>query len=194
MNNYKKYYNYLKTRSFLGQFYRNYWLYPKLVRNLPGKTLDIGCGIGDMLAYRAFTTGVDINPLTVNYCNNRGLEAHLMEPDKLPFKNNSFDSVLLDNVLEHIENPSALLLEIRRVLDTKGILLIGVPGNCGWLGDSDHKINYNEQSLKKILNQAGFKCKKIFYTPLGKSTFLDKKLRIYCMYGSFVLLDHPVLG
>jgi SAM-dependent methyltransferase len=189
MNNYTNYFNYLKSRSFLGRLYRNYLLYPKLVRYLPGKTLDIGCGIGDMLAFKANIIGVDINPGTVDYCKNKGLEALLMEPDKLPFKNNSFDSVLLDNVLEHIENPSALLLEIGRVLTVNGTLLIGVPGNCGWLHDSDHKINYNEQTLENCLNKTGFSCKKIFYTPVGKSSFLNKKLRIYCMYGSFVLIN-----
>lgn len=187
MNNYHEYFAYLKTRSIIGRFYRKYLLYPTLVRHLKGSALDIGCGLGDMLAYRANTTGVDINPHTVDYCKANGLDAQLMQPNQLPFQNMVFDSVLLDNVLEHIENPNKLLEEIGRVLKVDGTLLIGVPGELGWLSDSSHKVNYNEHSLKQCLSNSRFECLKIFYTPLWKSSFLSKNVRSYCMYACFVL-------
>lgn len=187
MNNFNKYFSYLETRSNLGRLYRKYWLYPTLVRHLKGNTLDIGCGIGDMLAFRAMTIGVDINPHTVDYCKARGLDAHLMQPDELPFPNKYFDSVLLDNVLEHIEAPSNLLKEIGRVLRDNGTLLIGVPGERGWLNDPDHKTNYNENTLKSCLSDAGFKCQHIFYRPLWKSSFISKKVNSYCIYAVFAL-------
>jgi SAM-dependent methyltransferase len=187
MNHFNEYFAYLKTRSNLGKLYRKYWLYPTLSRYLKGRTLDIGCGLGDMLAYRALTTGVDINPLTVDYCRDHGLDAHLMLPDQLPFQNKYFDSVLLDNVFEHLENPNQLLGEIGRVLRDDGKLLFGVPGKHGWLSDSDHKVNYDEPSLKLCLSNAGFKCLEIFYTPFWRSSFLSKWVRLYCIYACFVL-------
>jgi len=187
MNNFNKYFSYLGTRSNLGRLYRKYWLYPTLVKHLKGITLDIGCGIGDMLAFRALTTGVDINPHTVDYCKSLGLNAHLMQPDELPFPNKYFDSVLLDNVLEHIEDPNKLLKEIGRVLRNDGRLLIGVPGKHGWLSDPDHKVNYNEHSLKFCLSNAGFKCQNIFYAPLWKSSFISNKVSSYCIYAIFAL-------
>lgn len=193
MNNFNEYFAYLKTRSNRGRSYRKYWLYPTLVRYLKGSTLDIGCGLGDMLTYRAQTIGADINPHAVDYCRAHGLDAHLMQPDRLPFQNKYFDSVLLDNVLEHLENPNQLLGEIGRVLREKGTLLIGLPGKQGWLRDPDHKVNYDEQSLNLCLSNAGFNCQKIFYMPLWRSSFLSKKMRMYCIYACFVLQSQSII-
>ena len=109
--------------------------------------LDVGCGIGDMLSYRQNTVGLDVNPLNVDFCQKRQLEAHMMKPDIIPFRDETFDSVLLDNVLEHIEKPSLLFKEIRRVLKPDGILLIGVPGIKGYQSDDDHKVFYDEKKL-----------------------------------------------
>ena len=80
-----EYFEYLQRRSRLGAIYRKHWLYPRLSRRLTGRTLDLGCGIGDMLAYRSNTVGVDINPHTVAFCKARGTEAYLMTSDTLPF-------------------------------------------------------------------------------------------------------------
>ena len=104
-----QYFDYLMQRSRLGSLYRRHVLYPRLVRRLRGRMLDVGCGIGDMLAFRPDSVGVDINQRTVEYCRQRGLTAHRMDVDRLPFDDGTFDSVLLDNVLEHIAEPAALL-------------------------------------------------------------------------------------
>lgn len=61
----QQYFQYLKSRSFLGNIYRKYYLYPKLGRYLKCWLLDIGCGIGDILVFRSNSVGVDINPLDV---------------------------------------------------------------------------------------------------------------------------------
>ncbi|ARN22640.1 class I SAM-dependent methyltransferase [Piscinibacter gummiphilus] len=185
MTDHDQYFRYLLKRSKLGHLYRTYWLYPRLVRRLRGKTLDIGCGIGDMLAFRPQTTGVDVNEHTLRFCRERGLEAHLMVPDVLPFADMSFDSVLLDNVLEHIEVPAPLLAEVRRVLVPGGRFLVGVPGQRGWQSDPDHKVMYDEGSLRTTVERAGFRSVEVLHTPIGKSSLLDRKLRQYCLYGLF---------
>ncbi len=178
----ESYFEYLKERSTLGIFYRYFWLYPRLSQNLKGCTLDIGCGLGDMLKFRSNTIGLDINPLNVEYCKRRGLEARLMEDDVVPFPDVSFESVLLDNVLEHLADPFPLLREIHRVLEPSGSLLIGVPGVLGMNSDQDHKIFYNEQLLGILADQTGFEVSKTFYTPLWKSSFLSHRMRQYCIY------------
>jgi SAM-dependent methyltransferase len=154
------YFKYLKTRSRVGHAYRQFFLYPKLVRHLHGKALDIGCGIGDMLGFRPGTTGTDVNPKTVEYCKSQGFDACLMDFDVLPFEDKSFDSILLDNVLEHLHDPQ-------------------------WASDADHKVFYDEAALVKCLGQAGFSRKKIFHTPVGRSEWLSRRLRQYCIYGVF---------
>ena len=176
---------YLMRRSRLGGVYRRQFLYPRICDRLRGLTLDVGCGIGDFLRFRPGTVGVDVNPHTVAYCQSRGLEARLMEPDVLPFGDASFDSALMDNVLEHIAAPGALLRELRRVLRPGGLLLIGVPGVLGWACDSDHKVHYDERSLDATLRAGDFSPVGTFYAPLWRSAWLSRHLRQYCVFGLF---------
>lgn len=185
MGDHDEYFDYLRRRSRLGAVYRTRWLYPRLARRLMGRALDIGCGIGDMLVYRANTVGVDINPRTVAFCKARGAHAVLMRPDELPFADGEFDSVLMDNVLEHIPDPGCLLAEAHRILRTGGRLLVGVPGARGWASDPDHKVFYDEQMLRACMHAAGFDCVECFYTPLWRSGWLGRTLRQYCLYGVF---------
>jgi GT2 family glycosyltransferase len=179
-----EYFDYLKHRSLLGLLYRKYYLYPRLVRQLTGRVLDVGCGIGDFLAYRPNTIGVDVNAYAVDWCQSRGLDARLMEAGHLPFDDASFDGVALDNVLEHLSEPVRLLAEIRRVLTPGGHVLVGVPGTFGYTCDADHKIFYDESNLRQLMESAGLKQNTVFYMPI-KWDWLDAKLPQYCLYGVF---------
>jgi SAM-dependent methyltransferase len=182
-HNNKKYFDHLAyDGSLIGKIYRQILLYPRLNWYLKGKTLDLGCGIGHMIRYRKGTVGCDINPYNINFCKKRNLEAYLMKPDQLPFKDQSFDSVFMDNVLEHIASPDRLFKEIRRILKPKGILLIGVPGVKGYKRDADHKIFYDEINLATLADRHAFMVSHVFYTPLVKSNLLNKHLNQYCIY------------
>ena len=101
----KNYTEFLHTRSLKAKIYRNFILYPKLCKYLSGKTLDLGCGLGDFVKFRTNTIGLDVNPNNVDYCNSLGLNVRLMGEDVIPFGPNEIDSINFDNVLEHIENP-----------------------------------------------------------------------------------------
>lgn len=184
MTSQSAYFEYLKGRSLSGKVYRRYWLYPRLDKYLNGKVLDVGCGIGDFLAFRPATVGVDINPHTVDWCCNCGFDAKLMAPDLLPFRDSEFNSVLLDNVLEHLIEPQRLLSEIRRVIVSDGVLIVGVPGQRGFLMDSDHKYFYDEQALVAVMKNAGFSCQTLLHMPI-RSKWLNTFLRQYCIYGVF---------
>lgn len=180
-----EYFEYLQRRSRLGSIYRTHWLYPRLSRRLTGRTLDLGCGIRDMLAYRSNTVGVDINPHTVAFCKARGTEAYIMTSDTLPFNTMEFSSVLMDNVLEHLVEPVPLLAEVRRVLSAMGRLLISVPGLKGWNSDPDHKTQYDESTLVASIKPLGFNHLETFHTPLFQSGWLNRNLRQYCIYACF---------
>ncbi len=184
MTTHEEYFEYLKGRSRLGWLYRRHWLYPKLCRYLNGKTLDVGCGIGDFLNYRTETVGVDINPATVDWCRCRGLDAYKMSPNVLPFQRASFDSAILDNVLEHLTEPAELLSEIGRVLRPCSSLVVGVPGQRGYATDSDHKVFYDEDTLVWTLVTAGFHLRHLFYMPF-RSAWLNVRMSQYCLYGVF---------
>ncbi len=185
MAEHRKYFEYLRQRSRFALFYRNYWLYPRLSKELHGHVLDVGCGVGDLLAFRPNTTGVDINPHTVAWCRSNGLDVHEMINDVLPFEDQLFQGAVLDNVLEHIADPRALLSEISRVLVSKGVLVVGVPGKRGYAADSDHKIFYEKALLVEVLGYAGFALRRMIPMPLPIPG-LGRCLSQYCLYGVFV--------
>lgn len=189
MNNFDEYFQYLKTRSWAGNLYRKFWLYPRLACHIKGRALDVGCGLGDMLRFRLETIGVDINPRLVEHCKSIGLEAYVMESDKLPFPDKIFDTVILDNVLEHLSSPNNLIYEIKRVLKFNGTIIIGVPGKCGWNADLDHKVYYDESKLTQLGDKFGLRHRIFFNTPFFNSDFLSKNLRQYCTYALFTLDD-----
>ncbi len=84
----------------------------------------------------------------------------------------SLDVVLCTSVVEHLEEPLATLVEIRRVLAPGGVAMINVPS---WLGKrflefsafrlglspaeemDDHKTYYNPRDLWPLLVRAGFR-------------------------------------
>ena len=89
--------------------------------------------------------------------------------DGLPYPDNFFDTVLLGQVLEHLNNPIDALINIRRVLKEDGRLILDVPNPYSLkriikyivfrnedLGDPTHIIFYTPASLKAVLYEAGF--------------------------------------
>ncbi len=184
MSEHDTYFKYLKGRSRLGLAYRRLWLYPRICQYLTGRVLDVGCGIGDFLACRANTVGVDINPETVEWCKNRGLDVHVMEKDQLPFDDQMFDSAILDNVLEHLEGPGPLLAEVHRTMGKDGILIVGVPGKRGYLRDPDHKVYYSKEKLVETVSTYGFRVQQVFAMPFDQN-WLESMLSQYCVYSVF---------
>jgi SAM-dependent methyltransferase len=182
-NNFTSIHAILKKKKITGKIYQKIFLHPKLRQCLEGVTLDVGAGLGDFVASCPNSYAVDPDPFNIEVMLKKKIRAKLLSNDKIDFKNSFFDSVIMDNVLEHISDPTNLLLEIKRVLKAKGIFLIGVPGIKGFKKSFDHKRFYDEYLLKKLL------CKdydffKSFYTPF-KSNLLNKYLKAYCLYAIF---------
>jgi len=179
-----EYNTYLKKRSILSYLYRNFFLYPTLQKKLINPVLDVGCGIGDYLRFNKESIGADVNQYNINELLVSGYKAVLIENNILKFQDNYFNSVLLDNVLEHISEPLPLLIEVKRVLKKNGILLIGLPGIKGFKMDKDHKKNYSEISLKNLIEKEGFSYIKSIRMPLNIK-FLSEIMSQYCTYTYF---------
>lgn len=185
-NKFREYHEYLRGRNWKGQIYVKRVLYPKICRYTKGKVLDVGCGSGDFLEYCSGAIGIDVNPYNVSYCKERGLTAIHTEGTKFPFKMGEFNSAVLDNILEHIEEPDGIIAETRRILTDDGILVAGVPGRKGFDHDKDHKRFYDEFLLDKVITKHGFKCIEKFYMPFLKSEWLARVMRQYCLYGVYI--------
>ncbi len=92
------------------------------------RVLDIGCGHGINcveLNKRGFQcVGIEANQ-SFSEEARKHVEAHHMRAEKLDFPDKSFDTVIMLEVLEHIDDPYAALEEIVRV--TKKNLILSVP-------------------------------------------------------------------
>lgn len=177
-----EYLDYLLTRSAFARVYRERLLYPIIRRIAPGVTLDVGCGIGDYLRSKEGAIGVDIDPAVVDYCRSEGLEAYVVpNGSPFPFGNGYFDSIVCDNVIEHLEKPELLMLEISRVLKSNGRLVVGLPGIKGFAHDPTHVHFYRLDDICQLLSCYGFSCKSHFYAPIPLS-FLSRFLSQQCLY------------
>jgi SAM-dependent methyltransferase len=190
--NKKLYYlNYL-SKSIVGDIYRFFILFPFLKKFISKDDifLDYGCGLGLFLSnLKSFKNcmGCDINEYFVNHCLLKNLKVKKVEiHKKIVFPGNFFDVILMDNVLEHIENPKFIINDLKRVLKKNGLIILGVPGIKGFRSDSDHKFYYDEIQLISLAKSSGFSLVKIYHLPFFlKSNLLSKNLKSYCVYGIF---------
>lgn len=160
-----------------------------------GKVLDIGASPFHMMYclknMGIDITGIDFNPdllkkfikeyqLVIKKCN--------IETEKVPFKSNTFDFIIFNEVFEHLKiNPIFALKEINRVLKPGGILMLTTPNlyaihkiamfNLGRsFNDAYYEFNklkiygyvghireYSTKEVKKFLENTGFKVEKVTY-------------------------------
>lgn len=179
------YFKYLTKRSLKAYLYRRFFLYPKVFKDLKDPVIDIGCGLGDFLKFYPKALGLDINEDCISYCKNEKMNAELFNGKNLRFNDLSIGTIILDNVLEHIEKPDILLNEISRVVKPDGLFIVGVPGIKGYQSDDDHKVYYSENDLVKKIESFNFKSQITIFTPF-RNNFLNSNLRQYCCYGVFL--------
>lgn len=124
------------------------------------KVLDIGTNAGDFLdvlekdrGCEAY--GIDISESCVKEGLEKGRKIQLSDGHKLPFPDQTFDAVFLNEVLIHVYSPEDVLREAKRVLKTNGILLGSTPHKNleekVWEEPFSHHEYYNQQELKELL-------------------------------------------
>jgi SAM-dependent methyltransferase len=98
--------------------------------------LDYGCGDGRFLVRLGDKgigrlVGVDVSREAVRLAKAKDAAVQVMHIDgkaALPFGKGEFASISLLDVLEHVDEPDALLAELHRVLQDDGTLIVTVPG------------------------------------------------------------------
>jgi ubiquinone/menaquinone biosynthesis C-methylase UbiE len=118
------------------------------------RILDAGCGSGPLSAALrdrgAIVTGIDSSAGMLELARRRlGDEARLQQADlksPLPFPDNAFDDVIASLVLHYLEDWTAPLAELRRVLTPGGRLIMSVnhPSSIyiPWLYPTGRKADY----------------------------------------------------
>lgn len=178
------YFSYLSGRGSLSRRLRRLFLRP-LVWYFSGRVLDIGAGIGEFLSCYPNAVGLDINAGCVAHCTGKGLASVQADACNLPFDADSFDGVLLNNVLEHIDEPDRLFREITRVLRDNGRLAIELPGSKGFSHDKTHVRFWGKSDIVPFLRDKGFCNIRTSYFPVPVASagdlFTHNKLRVYAI-------------
>lgn len=119
-----------------------------------GKLLDIGCGTGDFLeqAKGIFQIyGIETSQWAAKYAVNRlGCQIKTEGLKDSAYPAEYFDVVHCHHVIEHVEDPLTFLMDVRRILKPKGVLVIEIPNEFG------HAINYIKNSFRAILFRKGW--------------------------------------
>jgi glycosyltransferase involved in cell wall biosynthesis len=169
------------------------------------KVLEIGSGVGNLtrkLVPRQRYVASDINPLyldslrslrenhpylDVSYCD-------VTELKSFPEVEQGFDTVICLNVVEHVDDDRAALLNIKSALKPGGRAIVLVPNDPDLFGTLDevlsHKRRYTEESLTQLGRDCGLVIFKVI--PFNHSGsiawWLNGKLLKRTHFGRFQVL------
>ncbi len=125
------------------------------------RVLDAGCGVGygtAMLrnAGAGETTGVDSAAAILDVAREtapEGLTYEVADVAQLPFPNGHFDVVVCFEVIEHVDDPDAVLDEFKRVMAPDGILVLSSPNRDRTVpGNPHHRYEYTPGELRVALS------------------------------------------
>lgn len=156
-----------------------------------GKTtriLEVGCSTGNFLhrlrSRCESTYGIDLSAEILRVCKDRwkGVSLTAADGHELPFRERSFDLVVLVDVLEHFEKADTALSQVRKVLKEDGSCLVCVPAYRWLWGANDvlfgHQLRYTRGQLASQLHRTGFELVRLtYFQPLFLPLlFLKRKL------------------
>lgn len=126
-----------------------------LAVNITGKTLDIGCG---SKPYTHLYQSNEYVGLEIDTPQNRVNKSadYFYDGNTFPFDNETFDSVVANEVFEHVFNPDQFLSETLRILKPKGMVLLTMP----FVWDEHEQpydfARYSSFGIKSLLEKHGF--------------------------------------
>ena len=125
-----------------------------LAPSLSGRLLDVGCGTKP---YRSLFNVADYAGLDIDSepTRKRGIADYLYDGGRFPFEDAAFDSILCNQVLEHVFNPDVFLGEINRVLKPGGRLLLTVPFVWDEHEQPYDYARYSSFGLRALLEKQG---------------------------------------
>jgi len=147
------------------------------------RILDIGCGDGRLMALLHSINpawrmeGVDSGETAVRRALQRGLHVRHGVYENIPFEEGGYDLLVLNEVIEHIVDPGAVLEKVFRELKPGGLVNIETPSLDGWdarLYRSTHwggwhfprhLTFFTEATMTALLRETGFSVISVNYLP-----------------------------
>jgi ubiquinone/menaquinone biosynthesis C-methylase UbiE len=135
--------------------------YEQAAKHVKGKMLEIGCGVGKGLELFPdkidHYTAVDKNTKLINFLQKRFPDYNFIDkfiPPLEGLEDNTFDTVVTLQVIEHIEDDNLFLREIHRVLKTGGKAVIATPNlNMSLTRNPWHVREYTPKTMVEIMEK-----------------------------------------
>lgn len=145
----------MNLRTFSSSEGKTEWL------NTCKNILDIGAGCGqtiDMFRKQGKTAiGITCNPKEILIAKQEyDIDLILSDMHDLPFEDNTFDGIIMWDVLEHSIAPFIALSEASRVLKTEGKMLIYMPDES-WIDCSYHYSVLYPKQIQFLCDRLGLK-------------------------------------
>jgi glycosyltransferase involved in cell wall biosynthesis len=150
----------------------NAWMADTIRPYCGNSVLEIGSGVGNLtqkLLPRRKYVASDINPLYIQTLSRlradrpylKAAFCDVTDVASFPKDEGPFDTVICLNVIEHVPDDRASLLNIRSVLAPGGKAIILVPQGQWNFGTLDevlgHQRRYSTETLRKLATDCGFK-------------------------------------
>jgi len=130
-----------------------------------GDGLEVGVGTGRFAAALGIPAGIDPSKNMIKIAKKRGVDARFGFGEYLPFKDSTFDHVLIVVTLCFTKNPQRVLKEAKRVLKKNGKIIIGIVDKDSFLGVFYRKKKslfykkahfFTVKDVTRLLKKAGF--------------------------------------
>ena len=149
--------------SILGLFINPYYVARKglakhvkeLAVSITGKTLDIGCGTKPYAHLYQSNEYVGLEIDTPQNRANKQADFYY-DGNNFPFEDESFDSVVANEVFEHVFNPDQFLGEMLRILKPQGLVLLTMPFVWDEHEQPYDYARYSSFGIKSLLEKHGF--------------------------------------
>lgn len=126
-----------------------------LAVSVTGKTLDVGCGSKPYIELYGSSEYVGLEIDTPENRLSKNAD-YFYDGENFPFSDGAFDSLVANEVFEHVFNPSKFLEEAARVLKPNGLVLMTIP----FVWDEHEQpydfARYSSFGIRALLEQHGF--------------------------------------
>ena len=142
------------------------------------RLLEIGSGMGHLVGQleNSFETyGMDINHWAVKQSRSviKTTQLQTASAQELPFRDDSFNVVIIKHIVEHLPDPQKAIQEIGRVIEPGGTLILATPNldsllkpwkGVKWIGyqDPTHISLKRPVEWLSFIKEAGFELVKVF--------------------------------